>query len=286
MKLEEILKSQGWADADITALQPMLADPRIRASMEETYGKIASERDTLKNKDAEWQRLHDEEWQPVVNRLEKSMTGVRLELAQAQERIKLAKEFGYLDDQKTAEADAAAAKAKLESNLNGFDPKKYVSMEDAQKMLEAEGRAITMAADLNNEYAYLHGGKTLYDYEAEVNGQRLRGLEALRQESRTKRVSLDQYVSQKFDFSGKRAALQAQRQKEQEDAIRKDEGERVRKELAEQYGNPNMRTAVPSRAPFMAPATDGKQVWDIPAQERKNRRVDQALKVQMGGQPN
>lgn len=285
MKLEEILKSKGWTDAEITALQPMLADQRFRASMEESFSAVATERDSLKEKDEAWQRQLDEQWQPRVSQTEQQLRDARLQLAEAQERLKIAKDFGYIDEAKQAEIDAKTAAAKIDNR--GFDPKNYVSMEDARKMLDAEARAITMAADLNNEYAYLHGGKTLYEYETEIDGRMTRGMEALRQEAKAKRMNMDQYVSQKFDFVGKRAALTAKRQQERDDVIRKEASEKTRQEMAEQYGNPLMRTAVPSRHATLVPKpVGGKQPWESAPAELKNQRIERAMKTQLTGTAN
>lgn len=283
MKLEEILKADGWPDADIAALQPMLTNQAFRASMEKQYGAVASERDQLKQRDGQWQEKLDSEWQPRVSGMERDLTAARLELAQANERIKLAKEFGYLTEQQDAEATAAAAKAKLDA-AGAFDPKKFVSMEDAQRMLEGEGRAIVMVADLNNEYGYLTGGKSLYEYEAQVGDRNLRGFTALREEAKQKRLSLDAYVTEKFDFTGKRTALQQKRQQEHDDVIRKEAEDKVRNELASQYGNPLMRTAVPSRFPTLVPKpANGKHPWEVNKQQLKSERLERAMKAQLTG---
>ncbi len=284
MKLEDILKAQGWTDADIAALAPMLADQRFRTSMEQSYGALATERDQLKEKDGKWQQQLDNEWQPRVTKVEQEAIEARRQLAMAQEELKIAKDYGYLPAE--AEAKVAAAKAKLEESNNGLNPKDYVSMADAQRMLEAEGRAIAMAADINNEYSRLTGN-SLYDYETEIDGRMMRGLSALREEAKQKRMNLDQYVGQKFDFQGKRAAMKAKAQQDRDDQIRKEAADQTRKELAEQYGNPLMRTAVPSRhAEFIPKPANGKQPWEENKQQLKANRIERAMKAQMGVAPN
>lgn len=283
MKLEDILKQKGWTDADIAALAPMLADQRFRTSMEEAYGAVATERDQLKERDAKWEELREKQWQPKVNEYEQQLAQTRLELAQERERIKIAKDFGYLTPE--AEAKAAEEIDKQKLAANGFDPKKYVSMEDAARMLDAEGQAIAMAADINNEYSKLTG-QSLYDYETEIDGRRMRGLSALREEAKAKRVKLDQYVSQKFDFQAKRQAMADTQRKAQEDALRKDEREKVTREMAEKYGNPLMAPAMPSRSPFFAKKEGGKMPWDVPQAQLKQNRIERAIKTQMTGQPN
>jgi hypothetical protein len=284
MTLEEILKADGWSDTDLAALAPMLADQRFRASMEKQYGAVATERDSLKERDAAWERQLNEQWQPRVTASEKAEHDALLKVAELEARLKFAKEKGYLttEEETRANADIEAAR-----NSPAFDPKNYVSMQDAQRMLEAEGQAIAMMADVNNEYAYLHNGKTLYEYETEIDSRRIRGMEALRQEAKAKRMNLNQYVAQKFDFQGKRDALAVKRQQEHDDAIRKEQDEKTRNELASTYGNPNMRMAVPSRFATIIPKpANGKQPWEIPPAERKSARLERAMKAQMTGAPN
>jgi hypothetical protein len=228
MKIEEILKAAGWTDADLAGVATMLADPRFRDSMEKQYGAIASERDQLKEKDAAWQKQLDEQWQPRVATEEKKAQDATRRISELETELKIAREYGYL----TPEADAKA-KAEIEAAkvAGGFNPKEYVSMADAQRMLEAEGRAIAMAADINNEYSRLTG-QSLYDYETEIDGRLTRGLSALREEAKQKRMNLDQYVATKFDFPGKRAAMKAKAQEERDAKIRQEGADQKAKELA------------------------------------------------------
>jgi hypothetical protein len=287
MKLEDLLKAKGWTDQDIVALGPMLADPRFRTSLEESFGAVVQERDSLKQKDEDWERLRSEEWTPRVAAEEKKAQDLEREVTRLRTELKIAKDYGYI----TPEAEAAA-RAEIQrteaaaANPSTFDPKKFVSMDDAQRMMEAEGRAIAMVSDLNNEYAYLNGGKSLYEYETEIDGRTLRGFSALREEAKSKRMGLDQLVSTKFDFAGKRQALKDKRQQEHDEAIRKDAIEKTRAEMAAQYGNPMMRTAVPSRDPFFKKPTEGgKPAWDTPKQQKRQERIQRAMQVQMTGQP-
>lgn len=286
MKLEDILKKRGWADADIAALAPMLADQRFRASMEEEYGAVATERDSLKQKDEAWQRQLDEQWQPRVAAEERKAQDATRRISELETELKIAREYGYLSPEAEAKAKAEIDAVK---NTGGFNPKDYVSMKDAERLMEAEGRAIAMVSDLNNEYTHLTGGKTLYEYETEIDGRTIRGVSALREEAKAKRMNLDRYVAEKFDFQGKRTALTQKRQQEHDDAIRKEAGDKARQELAEQYGNPLMRTAVPSRfASFVPKPVNGKQPWEAPGGKPQLRaeRLERAMKAQMSGNPN
>jgi hypothetical protein len=284
MKLEEILKSQGWTDADLNAVKPLLENERFRESMETKYAAISTEVETLKDRDSQWQMRLDQEWQPRLTAEERKSQDLMQKLAQAQAQLKIAREYNYLPEE--AEAKVAAAAAAVEKDAKTAE---YVTKADLQQSYgqfsDLEGRAITMAHDIAAEYSYLTGGKSLFEYEAVVNGQQMRGMQALREECKGTRKPLDQFVAEKFDFPGKRSAMAAAKQKEHDDKIAAEAVERTRAEMAAQYGNPMMRTALPSHTPFIPkrPGTD-KMPWeDGTEQDRAARRIARAVETQMKG---
>lgn len=280
MELEGLLKSKGWTDADLESVKPLLENPRFRSSMEEQFGAVEAERDSFKARDAEWQRRLDEDYNPRMTAAEKEAQAARLSLAEANEKLKIARDYGYLPGDAEAKAEAAAAAARVQA-ADGYDPKKHPSWEDVNKFADAEGEAMAIVNDLSAEYSQLTG-KTLFEYEGQ-NGSR--GLRALRAESKSARKPLDVYVAEKFDFAGKRAAMTAARQKEHDDAIRKEAAEQTRSELAQQYGNPMLRTALPSSSPFIPRrAGSDKPAWDRgTAQERRSERLTRAIEIQSKG---
>lgn len=280
MTLAEILKSKGWSDEQIATAT---ADKNLASTLEASFGELITERDQLKARDAEWQEKLDKEWQPRVSEYEKNLIETRKELALAKELNKIAKDYGYLDTEeaKKREEDARAAAAAA-SDPGRYDPKRHPTFEDVARFADGEAEAIALATDLAAEYQHLYG-KSLFEYETQVNGQSMRGMRALRQEAKAQRKPLDQYVAEKFDFTGKRKALAEQRQTERDQKIAEDARADERRKLAEQYGNPNLRNAVPSRHPFMPPKpADGKQPWERgSAQQRRSERLQHALDVQL-----
>lgn len=285
MTLEELLKRKGWGDQDLEAVRPLLSDQRFRQTLEEEYGAIASELASAKQRDAEWQRKLDEDYNPRIFAAEQEAQKARRELADAREQIQIAKDYGYLteDQAKTA---IASAEAKAATTSNGYDPSKHPTWDDVNKFADAEGQAIAMAADLTAEYAQLHGGRSIYEYESVINGQSMRGMQALRQEAKSARQPLDKYVSDKFDFAGKRRAMAEQKERDREASIRKDERERAEAEFATRLGaNPNILMARPSTAPFIPPRTnDGKQPWERgTAQQRKAESIARLTALQAKG---
>jgi hypothetical protein len=281
MTIEQILKQRGWTDADLESVKPMLENARFRESLEQEYGAVASERDQFKQLDEAWRNKLDTEYNPKIVAAEKEAQQARLKLAEAQEQLKIAKDYGYLTPELEQKLEAAAASARqnIEQAANGYDPKKHPTWEDVNRFADAEGQAIAMAQDLAAEYAYLTGGRSLYEYEATINGRQMRGLMAIREEAKAVKKPLDVFMAEKFDFNGKRSAMAAQKQKEHDDAIAKATEERVRNEYLQQ--NPNLLRAVPSSRPFMpAKPQDGKQPWERTAQERKAARITKFVQME------
>jgi len=284
MTLEEIFKKRGWSDADIAALAPSWT-PKMRADLEAAYGEVDTERTALKARDEDWQRRLDTEWQPRVTAEEKKAQTLQLEVANLREQLKIAKDYGYLTPEAEAKAEqaveAAAAKANAAS-ASAYDPKAHPTWDDVKKFGNAEALAIARANNIAQEYRYLTG-KELFEYETQIDGQTVRGMEALLMEQQRTAPTqrLDFFASKKFDFDGKRAEKAAQRQKEHDDAIRREEAERVRGEMAAQYGNPNMRLARPSLHPVVPPKpASGKQPWEVSKGELKNARITRALQIE------
>jgi hypothetical protein len=278
-RLEDLLKSKGYTDADLEALKPMLSDSRFRTSIEEQFGAVESERDRIKSeaeaREAEWQRSLAEDYNPRIAAAEKKAIEKDLEAANYRRQVELAKEYGLLPEDHTPAAATAAAPA---AGSPAYDPKRHPTFEDVGKFADAEGEAIALSHDLADEYEYLCG-KPLFDY---VGADGRRGMRALRSEAKAARKNLDAYMADKFDFAGKRAEKEAARQKEHDDAIRRDAEEKTRAELATKYGNPLLRAPMPSRQPFIpTKPQQGKQPWDMTAQERRSGRIERAMTKQM-----
>lgn len=287
MTLEEILKKEGWTDADIAASATLLQDARFRGAIEKRYGALETDLTSAKSLNDEWQRKLDTEYNPAIQAHETKAIEAQRESARLREEVRIAKEYGYLTPEAEAKAATAIAAADAASGPNAYDPKRHPTFEDVGKFAEAEAEAIALANDLSAEYSYLTGGQSLYQYETEINGVPMRGMRALRREALTARKPFDQYVSEKFDFRGKRQSLQAAKQKEHDDAIRKEASDTTRAELAQQYGNPMLRTAVPSRnALVLKPPENGKQPWEMTKTERHQRLVQNAMAVEMKGPAN
>ncbi len=279
-KLEDLLKSQGYSDADIEAMAPLLADQRFRDSIERSVGNIETERNQFKAERDTYETWREQTANPHIAKQEQIAAAARLESAQLRERLAIVKDLGLLPADETPVTPASPAVS------GAFNPKdhKLVTEDDLQRgyaqFADAEGRAIAMAADLNEEYRSLSGGKSLYEYVGQ-NGKR--GMTALREEAIAAKQQLDAYVATKFDFNGKRNAAQEAAQKSHDDKIREEE----RAAMAAKYGNPMLRQPMVSRQPFIPQKSEaGKFPWERLPQERRNARIENALKNQFTGQPN
>jgi len=279
-KLEDILKARGWTDADITAAAPMLTDAKFRSTLEESYGAVEAERDQLQARDQEWNRKLTEEYQPRLTAMEREVIKERQRNAVLEADVRSAKEYGYLPEPAAdpQAARAAAAAAAAGSTVTGYDPAAHPTWPDMKKLIDEEGRAIAMAADLAERHRVLTG-QSLYDYVTfDPEGREMRGLTALREEAVTARLRVDQYIAKKFDYPGKQRELAAKKQREVEDAIRKEEREKTTTELTQRFSqNPNFQMPSPSRLPLFptTTATSGKQPW-----ERGTEESNRAARVQ------
>lgn len=279
MTLEQILKSKGYTDADLEALKPMLSDSRFRSTLEDQYGALENERNDFKSK-YEGKETEIEDWRtnvvnPRIASAEQEAVKARQEAALLREQVKIAKDYGLIpEDDKTPAPSSVST-----TPGNDFDPSKHnlVTRDEIGRFADLEGQAIAMASDVLEEYRYLSGGKSLYDY---VGPDGKRGMQALRTEAVKQKIPLDQFVAQKFDFAGKRQAIEAQRQKDHDEQVSK---EAISKYITENGANPNTRLPGPSRMPFIppkqgsSPAGGAKQPWEVPAQERRNARQERAM---------
>lgn len=278
-KLEELLKAKGWTDADIAAQATLLNDPKFRGAIEDQYGTLEQQATSYKTENEQWAKWHEEHGKPTLALYEKDMTDAKALAASLQERLRLAEANGF-----APKRDDPPPIPDPKPNADPFDPTKHnlVTKDDVAKFADMEGQAIVMANDLALTYQHLTG-KSIIDYEAEIDGRRMNGLSALRQEALAAKTPLDQYVAKKFDFSTKRQAIIDKQKADAEAAIRADE----RSKVIGTYGDPNQRPMMPSNNPFI-PRQAGengqpKMPWDVPAQDRRNARIQHAMQSQAKG---
>lgn len=287
-KIEDVLKAQGFTDAEIAANATLLADPKLRGALESSYSKLEETLTSFKTENDRWASWHQTEGKPILDLYEKERNDARAELAAARERLRIAEEAGFVPTSSHAAppANQPPANQPAANQPAPFDPKahKLVTTDDIARYADLEGDAIAMMQDLSEEYRKLTGGQSLLDYSTtDAEGRVMRGARALRQEALKAGKRMDQYVAEKFDFAGKRQAAADAQRKAAEDAIRADE----RAKLAKEFGDPNLRPMMPSRDPFIPRSAEGKVThpWenDQTAAQRRAERLNRAMATQMTG---
>lgn len=275
MKLEELLKAQGFTDADIQAAGTLLGDQKFRGAVETYVGGLETDNRNFREENDKWA-----DWAEKVNKPQMdALQHEKIELAAA--RGSLEARLQAFDPTFKPGAPGAPPERVV---ANDFDPAKHGLLtrkdfeQEVNQYASAQGMAIAMANDLAMEYRRLTGADML-DYQTQdAEGRQLRGMTALLHEARTSKKPLPDYIASKFDFAGKRAKASEDAKRAAEEAIRKDE----RSKVVAEFGNPNTRPGMPSAQPFIPPRPEaaGKMPWEIPAAERRNRRLSNALETQ------
>lgn len=267
-RIDELLKSKGYSDADIEALAPAM-----RTALEEHFSTLESERNKFKEDVEGWEKWRVEVADPKISTAEQEAFTARRKAADLEEQVKIAREYGlFAKDEEVKPAPPSV------SNPNqNFDPKahKLITHDDIAVYADREGEVIARANDLADEYRHLTG-KSLFEYRGQ-DGKR--GMTALREEAKKNGKLLFDYVETKFDFAGKRGEMEKKSQQEYEERIRKEEREKVLAEKASEWANPLLRAPAASRQPFIPPKRDGQgHPWEKSQQDRRNARLENAMK--------
>jgi hypothetical protein len=287
MTLEEILKTNGYTEADLESLKPMLSDSRFRNSLEQTYGALATERDTLKALDQSWNEKLEKEYNPAITAAQAEAQKARLEAAQVREQWKILKDYGYVTPEFEAEIlNKAPASAAPTSTTNENFITREALNRDISKFAEVEGEAIARAIDIEIDYHHLTG-KSLFDYQATIGDRTLRGMSALRAEAKSKgKQDLYGYASEKFGFAEKREQKIQEARLADENRIRQDERSKALSDFTQQYGsNPNTRFAMPSNVPAIPKPRQEqshpfKDEGGMSSIARKEARINHALSAE------
>lgn len=279
-KLEDVLKKQGFTDADIAAAGTLLGDAKFRGAVETFVGGLETKLTEFRDENDRWA-----DWAEKTNKPQLDSLG--------REKLELTSQVGSLEARVRAldpSYKPGEAQNRQQPPAGGvpenFDPAKLGLMtrtqfdEEVTRYAVGQGTAIAMANDLAMEYRRLTGADMLDYSTTDSEGRPMTGMSALLMEARRDKKPLPDYIASKFDFAGKRATAAQARTVAAEEAIRKDE----RTKVVAEFGNPNTRPGVISGSPFIPQraATEGagKQPWEIPAAERRNGRIQRALETQ------
>jgi hypothetical protein len=170
---------------------------------------------------------------------------------------KVATDMGYGEVVKDAAAPTPPA----------FDPSKYIPRDELNGLMDRAGEGLAALEDMVMEHRQLFPDKPL-------------SVRELRREAVAAKMTAYDYWEKKYKVPEARSAADTARQEARDNAIRKEAEDKVRAELASQYGNPNTSPVVPSVNPFAARTSDAsrtKQPWEDG--DRTNLRVERVMKV-------
>ena len=258
-KLEDILKTQGYTDADIEALKPLLTDAKFRAAVETAADTetLTSELEKVKKENETWADWHQRTAIPTLDKALKAEQDAKADLGAANARLQALQDQGLI---KVAEGEGEpVAKKPPEST---FDPKAHnlVTITDVQAFAEKEGDAIALAQDIAEESRRL--------------GISIPSFREMRKAAVAAGKPVEQYWQDTYKVVEKRDAKTAQEKADYEKSIREDE----RKKAISEFANPLTRPPSASAASFIPrPASGGKQPWEDDPNARASARVEKAL---------
>ncbi len=268
-KLEDILKAQGFTDADLQAAQTLLGDERFRGAVESYTSGLETKLGEFRTENDKWAEWAETTHKPQLESLQREKLDLVARTGSLEARLKA------LDPSYSGQPVPGAATPNPEQQQS-----QYLTREDFQRQVSeyaaAQGTAIAMANDLAMEYRRLTGSDMLDYQTTDSDGRPLSGMSALLYEARRDKKPLPDYIASKFDFAGKRAQAAAAQKQAAEEAIRKDERSRVLAEM----GNPNTRPGMPSVNPFIPQRSQGeagKMPWETSPAERRSARLARAF---------
>lgn len=271
MNYDEYLNSLG-----LTADERKIMDtPARRATYEGTISAITAERDAEKTKRVNYEGQVQTWYEKTVSQMsakDREVITSKSETARLAAAIKAAKESGIegFDDNflKTLgiEGDMANNRPDPNANKPPVDLSNYYNKDEIRDVAEGAANQQVVLADITNEHRALFG--TVPSFVA------------LRAEAKAAKMGLQDYWMQKFNVAAKRTEVQNNEIKAREDAIRKEERERIQAEYASKGVNPDLANPGVSMNPFKPVTREGvrdgqKQPWEYGNQS--NERVSRAL---------
>lgn len=265
MTTREILKQSGLTDAQIDALDQKVISGfdvvlTTATSAEQTAVKAKEEAELAQRAQ---QQLYEEQIAPSLDAWATEKANLTAERDFYRTQNEAARSGGFVP--KDAPGYKPPANPDPSRDGNGrFVPGPTGS---PQFMTREDGfKAVTNATWLINEHIRLYGQPPADD------------LDVVLQEANANRMDFRQYATRKYKFEEKKAEIATAKQKEREDAIRKEERTKIEKEYAERGGNnPMVRPAAASQYANVRKAVDAGQLKDplkmTPEERRQQTRT-------------
>lgn len=267
MTIEELLTKKGYTAQEITDLKPLLSNPKFRSDLEAELNDGIKAKSDL---DA-YDRWFTEEITPEHQKLMERVATAEAEAAAAKARFEAYQKSGMrkqAGDQDPAAAAAAAEeeaeKARKAASGAGLDPSKFVTQETFLKVADQTGDAMANAIDIVTDHMQLFPGQQL-------------NMTQLRTEAKAARVPVRQYWETKYKVAERKAAIVEEAEKKKLDAARQEGYQKAAVEFG--GNNPNLRVPMPSTNPFVIKKQnkDAKQPWERNESELSRDRVEKAI---------
>jgi len=263
--VEEVLKASGLDDAAIAAL-----DAKAKAGFTQILSTATQEREAAELERRKVADTFEKEINPALAKWGNESASLTAERDYYKTLADKAKEAGFAPAAEPFKAPA--------SNPGRGDDGKFVAGAPGATpgsptyMTKEEGyRAVTSAQWFISEYMRLNNGAPPPD-----------DMESLAVQAQSERIPFRDFVAKKYDFAGKREAIKAADQKKHDDAIRKEESDRVTKEFTERMasGNPMIRQSETSKfSEIRKGVEEGKRPNPI-TQTREQRRQSTSRAIQ------
>lgn len=267
--VKAFLKEQGLTDDEIGAMSPKQQGVFATAlgKFDEGTAALTKSAAEMKKAQAEYgeaEKFWNDKITPALANVDRKVATAEANSARRGAYLKSLKDQGY------DVPDEMIADSVTRTTDPGRDPGtgKYVTPEEMGKEFRSVAPTMVSLVSLSNEYQDLYGTPYI-------------SAEADFEESRLARKSLRDFVREKYDFAGKKAAREA---KKTDDLVNQkaDEKYKAREaELVAKYGdNPELRAPVSSRFDKIAKSLgDKKDAWKTDA-GRKDARSARLAKFE------
>lgn len=279
MTYAEFLRSQGATDEDVKVLDTTIGRKAFEAQQAQVAAEAARIRAEADTAVADYKKKADDWYetvaQPNITKAQQDATKAAAEAARLRSLVAsstdeglkaVAKEMGY-----TLEGGGNPPKTPS-GEENKIDTSKFVTLENISGALNEAGGNLARMQDMVLEHMQLFPGQRL-------------NVTKLREEAIAAKKSIYDFWEQKYKVSDARAAAEAAATKAREDAIRKEERDKVVAEYADRAANPNLAPGSSSSNVFVPRAAAGREKapWEagLDGANGANDRTARATKIFM-----
>lgn len=269
MNWKQHLKSQGYSEDEISNMEKTFGGDKMAKAFEAPIAaQVAAEANAKKYKEdlEAFENRYQTEILPEISKTYKDAINYRTKATALEERLKAAKEYGFLSEDATADAAATeAAKKAAAAKANGnvvdgspaLDPR-YVEATAFSTAVDSIPDMLGRLSKMSNEHLHLFGSPLLDVDELVAASKATKG-----------KKSVYDLWDEKYKVSDKRKELVLKKQTEHDTTVGQ---EAVQKYLSE-HGMPFTRPGVPSIATRFTNVAkdDARQPWKG-ARERKVER--------------